>query len=64
MCSAVMICSCDDYILMTLQEMFHGTTCFFYELWADFHREPVSKDQSLIDFLMKDSGLPPNWEPW
>ncbi|KAK9833022.1 hypothetical protein WJX74_004684 [Apatococcus lobatus] len=45
-------------------EMFHGTTCFFYELWIDFQRQPVSKDQSVIDFLMKDSGLPPNWEPW
>ena len=46
------------------QEMFHATTCFFYELWMDFQRQPVSKDQSVIDSLMKDSGLPPNWEPW
>ncbi len=47
-----------------LQEMFHGTTCFFFELWTDFQREPVSKDQGVIDMLMEDSGIPPNWGPW
>ncbi|KAK9865937.1 hypothetical protein WJX84_007496, partial [Apatococcus fuscideae] len=44
-------------------ELFHGTTCFFFELWMDFQQEPVSKEQSLIDNLMRDSGLPPSWEP-